>query len=71
MVTTLHVTPDAAQAAQWPASGKHIMAQYDETTVTVYQAYRPKIAAFAVKHQYFGGEFKFGRMTWINRTSYG
>lgn len=41
------------------------MAQYDHETVVVYQAYRPSIAEFAVKHQYFGGDFSYTRMSWI------
>lgn len=53
------------QIHQWPASGQHIMAQYDATSIYVYQAYRPAIAAHAVKHQQFGGEFSFSRMSWI------
>lgn len=31
----------------------------------VYQAYRPAIAEYAVKHQRFGGEFSFNRMSWV------
>lgn len=41
------------------------MAQYDDSSVVVYQAYRPAIAHFAVEHGYFGGEFSFERMSWI------
>lgn len=54
-----------AQAARWPRSGRHILAQYDERSVVVYQAYRPAIAQFAVEHQRFGGEFSFDRMSWV------
>lgn len=51
---------------QLPASGRHILAQYDDERVVVYQAYRPEIAAYAVKHQRLGGShFKLSRMTWI------
>ena len=49
----------------WPAKGKHIMAQYDEEKIIVYQSYRPEIGLFAAKNQYFGGPFKLTRMTWI------
>ena len=35
----------------WPAEGRHILAQYDEDSVVVYQAYCPEIAEYAVKHQ--------------------
>lgn len=51
--------------ALWPRSGQHILAQYDERGVVVYQAYRPAIGEFAARHQYFGGEFKLSRMSWI------
>ncbi len=49
----------------WPAEGQHILANYDENSISVYQAYRPAIADYAVKHQKFGGEFSFTRMSWI------
>lgn len=57
--------PYLEQIHQWPASGQHIMAQYDATYIYVYQAYRPAIATYAVRHQQFGGEFSFSRMSWI------
>ena len=41
------------------------MAQFDATSIVVYQAYRPSIASYAVEHQRFGGEFSFSRMSWI------
>jgi len=61
LLTTSYLT----QTAQLPQDGRHIVAQYDETSVVVYQAYRPAIARFAVEHGYFGGEFSFSRMSWI------
>jgi hypothetical protein len=61
LLTTSYLT----QTAQLPQTGRHIVAQYDETSVVVYQAYRPEIAHFAVAHGYFGGEFSFSRMSWI------
>lgn len=51
--------------AQWPGEGRHIMAMYDETSIVVYQAYRPSIGHWAVEHQRFGGEWSFERMSWI------
>jgi hypothetical protein len=48
-----------------PKTGRHIIAQYDETSVVVYQAYGPAIAHFALEHGYFGGEFSLNRMSWI------
>jgi hypothetical protein len=53
------------QAATWPSDGRHIMAQYDDESVVVYQAYRPAIGRFAAEHGYFGGDFKLSRMSWI------
>ncbi|MGG8495473.1 DUF4291 domain-containing protein [Tenacibaculum sp. TC6] len=53
------------QLKKWPEKGQHIMAQYDEEKVIVYQSYRPAIGNFAMNNQYFGGPFKYTRMTWI------
>lgn len=53
------------QVKQWPDSGRHILAQFDEQTILVYQAYRPSIGRFAAEHGYFGGDFKYSRMSWI------
>ena len=55
----------AEQIQRWPESGRHILAQYDNETIIVYQAYRPEIGHFAADHGYFGGEFKYTRMSWI------
>jgi len=57
--------PYLAQQPHWPADGKHILAQYDDTSIVVYQAYRPAIGHFAAGHGYFGGEFSFTRMSWV------
>ncbi|MFZ6638371.1 DUF4291 domain-containing protein [Undibacterium sp. TC4M20W] len=53
------------QVKQWPENGKHIMAQFDEDTIIVYQAYSDAIADFAIEHQYFGGAYSYTRMSWI------
>lgn len=53
------------QQKQWPSNGRHIMAQFDQEKIVVYQSYRPEIGHFAAKHQFFGGAFKMNRMTWI------
>lgn len=53
------------QVKQWPQEGRHILAQYDDKSIVVYQAYRPSIAEYAVRHQRFGGEFSYNRMSWI------
>ena len=49
-----------------PQEGKHILAQQTDQSIFVYQAFRPAIALYAVKHQKFGGSaYKFERMSWI------
>ena len=57
--------PYTDQIKEWPQEDRHLLAQYDDDSILVYQAYRPAIAAYAVKHQRFGGEFSFNRMSWI------
>lgn len=51
----------------WPRRGQHILAQYDEDSVVVYQAFRPEIADYAVANQSFVGcpDYNPLRMTWI------
>lgn len=65
MAMPLVTEPYSHQRPRWPASGRFILAQHDASTVVVYQAYRRAIAEYAVKHQQFGGEFSFSRMSWI------
>ena len=38
--------PYREQAERWPRDGRHILAQYDEERVVVYQAYRPEVSMF-------------------------
>src|SRR5438874_10897512 len=57
--------PFLAQQTRWPRSGCHILTQFDDQSVVVYQAYRPEIGHFAARHGYFGGAFSLGRMSWI------
>lgn len=63
--TKLITEPYVEQLRRWPRSGRHILAQYDDQSVVVYQAYRPEIGHFAAKHGYFGGAFRLDRMSWI------
>ena len=63
--------PYVAQAARWPKQGRHILAQFDDESVIVYQAYRPAIGHFATQHGFFGGEFSLSRMSWIKPNSFG
>ena len=53
------------QEPYWPQEGYHIMAQYDDDKIIVYQSYKPEIGNFAVQNQFFGGAFSLERMTWI------
>ena len=39
-----------SQLADWPNQGRHILAHYDDSSIVVYQAYRPSIGGYAVKH---------------------
>ncbi len=60
------IEPYLAQVARWPASGRHILAQYDATSIIVYQAYCPEIGRYAAAHGTFGGShFSLERMSWI------
>jgi hypothetical protein len=62
---SLPLEPYPAQAARWPAEGRHVLAHFDDDAVVVYQAYRPAIGRFAAEAGYFGGEFSLSRMSWI------
>jgi hypothetical protein len=65
-MTTLQLEIYPAQRARWPALGRHVMAQFDDERVVVYQAYRPSIGHFAAEHGHFlGGGFSLERMSWI------
>jgi hypothetical protein len=57
--------PYTDQVKAWPARGRHILAQFDDSTIVVYQAFRSVIGSHAVKHGRFGGDFSFSRMSWI------
>lgn len=53
------------QLQDWPQKGHHIMAQFNDEEIIVYQSYKKRIGDFAIKNQYFGGDFSLERMTWI------
>lgn len=56
----------SSQCARWPSAGEHILAHYDDESIVVYQAYRPSIGHYAIKHGRFGGpDFSLNRMSWI------
>ena len=61
----LKTEPFLDQCHRWPAAGRHILAQFDDDAVVVYQGYRPEIGHFAARNGYFGGAFSLDRMSWI------
>ena len=62
---SLAFEPYLSQRARWPARGRHVLAQFTDQHIVVYQAYRPEIGRFAADNGKFGGAFSFSRMTWI------
>jgi hypothetical protein len=62
---TLATASYAEQMKCWPQTGQHILAQFDDETIIVYQAYRLSIGRFALEHGCFGGDFRYSRMSWI------
>jgi hypothetical protein len=44
---------------------RHILAQFDDESIIVYQAYNHAIGRYVVEHGRFGGEFSFARMSWV------
>lgn len=62
---TIPTEPYLDQKTRWPSSGRHILACFDEETIIVYQAFSPAIGQFAIGNGCFGGEFSYGRMSWI------
>ncbi|WP_216701553.1 DUF4291 family protein [Gloeothece verrucosa] len=61
----LAVEPYLTEVKQWPREGRQILAQFDDKSVVVDQAYRPEIGNFAATHGYFGGQFSLNRMSWM------
>lgn len=57
--------PYSEQVKVWPKDGRHILAQFDDESIIVYQAYNAVIGQYAVEHGKFGGEFSFSRMSWV------
>ncbi len=43
------IAPYAEQYKRWPQNGRHILAQFDDATIIVYQAYRTELAQFEVR----------------------
>lgn len=65
MHAPLRLAPYLEQRARWPATGRHIMAQFDAGAVVVYQAYRPEIGHEAARLGRFGAAWSRDRMSWI------
>lgn len=61
----LLTTSYLGQRENWPDEGRHILAQYDEQNVVVYQAFKPTIGHFAATHGFFGGGFRQDRTSWV------
>src|ERR1043165_1580365 len=57
--------PYRLQREQWPSTGRHILASFDDETIVVFQADSPAIGKLPAQHGYFGGDFSYGRMSWI------
>lgn len=53
------------QNALWPQSGTPILAQYDQESVVVYQAYGSQIGHFAAQNGFFGDSWSASRMSLI------
>jgi hypothetical protein len=47
--------PYSGQVNVWPKEGRHILAQFDDESVIMYQAYRAAIGRFAAEHGAVGG----------------
>ena len=61
----LETEPYLTQTSIWPNVGRVILANFDDDSIVVYQAYRPEIGNFAAENGFFGGEFRLTRMSWI------
>ena len=48
---TLVLEPYVEQLTHWPSTGRHILAQFDDESVVVYQAYRPEIGLYAAQRE--------------------
>ena len=56
--------PYSDQLERWPSSGRVMLAQYDDESVVLYQAYRPANGHFAAAPTPFGGGSR-SRMTLV------
>lgn len=58
-----------SQKTRHPKTGRHILAQYDDESIIVYQAYKPEIGLYAAENNFFEAGYSFSRMSWI-KTSF-
>jgi hypothetical protein len=65
MVMKLITEPYKTQSLVWPVSGRHILAQFDDETIVVYQAFRPSAGRYAAENGFFAKDFSYSRMSWI------
>ena len=66
MQNTFNTERYVIQKDLWPQSGRHILAQYTDDAILVYQAYNNQIADYALQHQKLGGpHWSSTRMSWI------
>ncbi len=61
----LATEPYVDQLQLWPNEGRHILGQFDDSTIIVYQAYNAAIGKYVIECGKFGGDFSFSRMSWI------
>ncbi len=67
----LKIAPYSSQIVNWPSSGKHILGQYDDQNIIVYQAFNTVLAKCIVDNQNFHSVecikngYSFNRMSWI------
>ena len=61
----LKVLRYSEQASHWPKAGRHILGQFDDQTIVVYQAFNRTIGRYAAEHGRLGGDFSLSRMSWI------
>ncbi len=54
-----------SQLSIWPREGQHILAQFDDESVIVYQAYNASIGHFAAREGTLGGDWSLNRMSWF------
>ena len=65
-MTTLTLDCYATLRESWPEEGKVILAQLDDDSIVVYQAFNAVTADYAVEHQRLGGpRYSLQRMSWI------